>query len=74
MLYKTNLRYYILVTIACLKALEQKEEITLKKNIWQKIVKLRPEINNIEIEKKKHLEKESMKQRVASLRKSVITN
>lgn len=40
----------------------------------KKIVKLRPEINNIEIEKKKHLEKESMKQRVASLRKSVITN
>lgn len=40
--------------------------------MWQEIIKLRPEINNIEIEKK--LEKELMKQRVSSLRKSVLTN
>jgi hypothetical protein len=33
---------------AHLKALEQKEEITLKGNKWQEIIKLRSEINNME--------------------------
>jgi hypothetical protein len=49
-------------------ALEQKE-ITPKRNRWQEIIKLRAEINKIETTAKQY--KESMKQRVGSLRKLI---
>lgn len=61
-------------TAARRTALEQKEDITPLKNRWQKLIRLRTEINIIET-RKRTKNKDSMKQRLGSVQKSLrLTN
>jgi hypothetical protein len=60
-------RVHISSLTAHLKALEQKEANTPKRNRQQEIIKLRPEVNQVET---KRTNKESTKPGAGSLRKS----
>lgn len=68
-IYKLD-RPHISNLTACLKVLEQKEQVTTKRSRWKEIIK--HGVKSIKQKQTKRTQKKSIELRVGSLRKSVI--